>query len=312
MKDTNKRKIKKMIYAALVLSYILIITTVTTHATSTVYDYIQIGYPELRYYNIDNETVSYTDSLEMWVGVEKINNSSIHTTILLTMDENIDINPIFIDLIQTNYRLSNWQERTKIGRYTKSIINTAEQSITTSIRITKQLNGNQLQLDYYITSPSSTLWNAIYYLDNDYNSGENGGNGIYAITHKAIRGIAINENNTKVYATEMTTNAIIEEMMMINNNNLGNISGQLGGTFDPDIIEIPTGEEDIKDLYEQLYDEQSKEEFIQSVENTIIELEESTTIVYVTTLLTEILTLPFVISIVPVGMFFVVVRLLLH
>lgn len=314
MKDSTKRKMKKTIYAAIVLSYILIITTVTTQA-AVVFDAYKVTNPKIEYttYNVDEDNITYNNGIQLTIGVDKISNSSVNLYMVYDIDpnKNFPFQVREIDGYGIYYDMQMQGTSTKQGVWTTKIYNTAGTLITVNVKATKQVyNKNQLMMVYSLTSSSSTMYNAIYYFNecekyNDLHPGE------ILITYLTLRGVALSSNNyISVY--EKTANEIIEDTLGEQVQNQQEILDILNQDITINPIEHPNPDQEILDFWEEFYNKNEVDEYNDLIQASIDYFTAGTTYLTVSTILTEIISMPYIVLCIPIATFILIWKAILH
>lgn len=314
MKESTKRKFKKTIYAALVLSYILIITTVTTQA-AVEFDAWKRTNPKIEYipYNVDEDNIIYDNGIQLMIGVDKISNSSVKLYMIYDIDpeKNLPFQVREIEGYGIYYDLQ-WQgPSTRQGVWTTQIYNTAGTLITVNVKATRKVyNKNQLMMEYSMTSSSSTMYNAIYYFDecekyNDLHPPE------ILLSFLTLRGITLSSNN-QITVYEKTANEIIEDTLGEQVQNQQEILDILNQDITITPIEHPNPDQDILDFWEDFYNNNEVDEYNELIQASIDYFTAGTTYLTVSTILTEIMSMPYIVLCIPIATFILIWKAILH
>lgn len=322
MKDTTKRKMKKTIYAALVLSYILIITTVNTQAASgTLYwsDYTNIEYTEQ-----DGREVTYRSYSE--VGVTYTNTQVVNMEILITNpDEELymysmqDLSGFTITYNSTSYGAQFYQALYEVG-IRDSVLN---KYIYVQIRTqVEYLGSSQMRIKVRFNIPESSGVSMYSLLSNFHNSNTDMTDsyvtswGMIILANAVIREDVTEgtvESRNIYYNGSYKTPIEIDNMITQNfNGTLNNIYDQIMQPFEPTDVNIPNGDKEVADTWDDMWNQQLNDEFFEDVITHMNIIQSGETFGYVHETLEKIAGLPFVASLLPIALLFIGARMVMH
>lgn len=323
MKNTTKQKLKKIIYTALVVSYILIITIIPARATESNSDYWS-GNTDIFYVEQDNREVTYPSYTD--ISIVYYNNNYVAMNILVTninetnyLYKSQELSGFNINYNGTTYGANFYQALAEVPIKYQPTNTTIYVQIRNKV---EYVGSSQLLIKVTFNTPETSIVSIKTLLEEFENSGTDMTDSYVTNWGMILLANALIQNDNYpgiIYQRGFEYNGSyktpIEIDEMITQGNAGAINGiynELLKPYEPSYDPFYNGNQHMQDIYDQLIDEDSQQDFIQSIEDTVLSLEQSPTIILVTQFLNEILSMPFVVSIVPIAMFFVMARVLLH
>lgn len=328
MKDTMKRKLKKTIYAALVLSYILIITTVTTQAASgTVYwsDHTTLEYTEqdgreVTYPTYSNVSVTYTNT--QVVNMEILLTNPDETVYMYAMQ---DLSGFTITYNGTSYGAQFYQALYEVGIRDSVLNRYINAQINTKV---EYLGSSQMRIKVRFGIPDNSGTSMYTLLSNFHNSNTEMTDsyvtswGMIILANAVIREQVSEgtvESRDIFYNGSYKTPIEIDNMITQNfNGTMNNIYDELvgegdrfeGGTINP-MPELNDAEDEAIGVYDDIFDryEQEMADYITNGNGVVSD--ELFGAFQANVIVTRILGMPFIIIVVPIATFMIILKNLL-
>lgn len=322
MKDSTKRKLKKTIYAALVLSYILIITTVTAQAASgTVYweDHTMLEYTEqdgreVTYPTYSNVSITYTNT--QVVNMEILLTNPDETVYMYAMQ---DLSGFTITYKGTSYGAQFYQALYEVGIRDSVLNRYINAQINTKV---EYLGSSQMKIKVRFGIPESSGVSMYSLLSNFHNSQTDMTDsyvtswGMIILANAIIREQVSEgtvESRDLFYNGSYKTPIEIDNMITQNfNGTLNSIYDQIMKPFEPTEVNIPNGDKEVADTWDDMWNQQLNDEFFEDVITHMNIIESGETFGYVHETLEKIVGLPFIASLLPIALLFIGARMVMH